>query len=475
MKKKTLALFFFCSIALYSAPFSALADGVVILPKEPYSDRWDFTGETNQDAFINYENGVEKMILSVGFQYNETAFWIFPLPAEPNKIVIDIVNNLPRLSGEDVSKKAKSNLIDIEKILQASQLYTIPFLALYSYSYPEYSLEATGMRVFNKASGQENDVVVHEHLDKEGMTTEIITAKTASALYDYLKENGLNINSGEIPVLENYVGKNYSFVVSWIKQAPYQGFFPESESGMPYYDQDLYYRANQKGILVSFPTDKIYYPLLPTSVYGSKVVPATIRVLDFVSPNTFKDIKGYTKVSYFIDDYASMGSGLESFYTGSLRGIKYTKIEMNAPSKLLTDDLWMEKIAPPKAYFGLFVSKNLPVSAIILLSLSSIIASAFAGILIFKESRNKKGLIKYGLLGLSNCVTIIGLVTATAFARTMAVKEGDKDLFDELKKRGYRTWPIRIIDLRKLAFIPLFSVSFLAISWIFTELIKLAV
>lgn len=475
MKKKALALLALCSVILCTAPFSALADGMVILP-DPYSDRWDYTGETNQDAFISYENGVEKMILSIGLQNSGTAFWIFPLPAGPDKIVIDVINSLPNLSGENVSEKAKSNLLDIKKILQISQLYTIPFMTLYSYNYPAYSMDATGIGIFNKTPGRESDVVVHEHLDKEGLTTEIITAKTASALYDYMKGKGLNINSGEIPVLKNYVGKNYSFVASWISQAPYQSPVPEQGTGMPYYNQDsYYYQASQKGVLVSFPTNRIYYPLLPTSVYGSKAVPATIRVFGFVSPEIFKDIKGYTKVSYFTDNYASLGSGLESFYTGSLSNVKYTKIEMNAPSKLLTDDLWMEKTAPFKAHFGFFVSKNLPALTIVLLALSSIIASALAGLLVFKESRNKKGFIKYSLLGLSNLITIIGFIIAVTFVKTIIVKEEDKELFNELKKRGYKVWPIRTTDLRKLAFIPLFSASFLVISWIFTELIELTV
>jgi len=34
------------------------------------------------------------------------------------------------------------------------------------------------------------DVVVYEHLEKEGMISQIITAKNAFALYDYLKSKG---------------------------------------------------------------------------------------------------------------------------------------------------------------------------------------------------------------------------------------------------------------------------------------------
>ena len=49
------------------SPKSVLADGMVIKP-DPYSDRWDYSDESNQQAFINYDNGLQKMIISVGLE-----------------------------------------------------------------------------------------------------------------------------------------------------------------------------------------------------------------------------------------------------------------------------------------------------------------------------------------------------------------------------------------------------------------------
>ena len=62
----------------------------------------------------------------------------------------------------------------------------------------------------------ETDVIVHEHLEKEGITTEIITAKTAQALYWYLQNKNLKVEEGSIPVLDHYIGKEFTFIVSWI-------------------------------------------------------------------------------------------------------------------------------------------------------------------------------------------------------------------------------------------------------------------
>ena len=604
------------------SPKSVLADGMVIKP-DPYSDRWDYSDESNQQAFINYENGLQKMIISVGLEGENSngTVWLFPIPSEPNKVAIDVVKSLPRLSGEEISKKAKSNLDDITKFLQITQLYTIPFISFYGTS---ETTETWGMddtlgapRGFGRDI--EQDVVVYEHLEKEGITSEIVTAKTANGLYDYLKNKGLKVESGSIPVLDNYIGKEFSFVTSWISSPErfisaeeiknnlytyfsnkylYPKFFnlvnslkqkyPEfnqandsidylkSQPGRivlqeltqaiqndPSIIVDTYNKeqdsANQRGVFVTFPTKEIYYPLLPTSVYGSKTVPTTIRVIDHVTPKVFQDIKSYTKTKYYVDNDTSFTDDLKNFYNGQNQNIKYTKIEINAPSKLFTDDLWLKAQAPAKTYYSTFVARNPIVSAIILLILSSVIAGILAGSILFKDLRREP--IKLALIGLSNLLTILGLLITTVFVSTKnknesiepvlaeikqkgyfgkrraatilfffaipslvpglfvlsllipeishswgyldlniifpillilltcvlpivalivafmikRVKPEDKDLFEQLKLSGYSSWLFQPKDKLKIAFVPIFSVSFLIVSWLLVKLIEFTV
>src|SRR3989344_4095144 len=120
----TLSLFTFLAVLSFT-PKSVLADGMMIR-HDPYSDRWDYSNENNQQAFINYENGLQKMIISVGLEGENSngAVWLFPVPSDPNKVAIDVVKSLPQLSGEEISKKSKSNLSDIKKFLQLTQIYT---------------------------------------------------------------------------------------------------------------------------------------------------------------------------------------------------------------------------------------------------------------------------------------------------------------------------------------------------------------
>ncbi len=547
MKKPLLFAAFLLVIflALFSfIPKLVLADGMAI-KHSPFSDRWDYSNENNQQAFINYDNGLQKMIISIGLEEStSSAVWLFPVPANPNKVVLDVVKILPQLSGEEITKGARDNLDDTKVFLQATQIYTIPF-----FMFPQATrgmLAAPYQMDYSfGASGKSTDVIVYEHLEKEGIASEIITAKTANGLYDYLKSKGLKIESGAIPVLDSYIGKDYSFIASWITQ-------PSQASN------------NQRGVFVTFQTTDIYFPLLPTSVYGSKTVPATIRIIGHVSPKVFQSIKSYTKTEYFIGNYLLSTAELKSFYNGQTKDIKYTKIEIAAPSKFLTDDLWISNKAPVKIYFSTFVAQHPKTSAIILLILASIITGILAGLIIFKDLR--KNPLKLALMGLFNCLTILGLVVSlTLFdtknknesiepllsqikrkgyfgkrkvaaillfvpvffllfgifslpsmvgemARKISyssrissftfvgdflipiliiyvlpitsliigfvikkVKKEDKDLFKQLKSAGYSSWSFHMKDRMKIAFVPIFSILFLAISWLLVKLVAFTV
>lgn len=629
-----LSLSLFLAVFLF-VPNSVLADGMMVR-NDPFSDRWDYADESNQQAYINYENGLQKMIISVGAEEEDGngTVWLFPVPAGPSKVKIDVVKNLPKLEGEEISEKAKSNLYNFKRFLQMTQIYTVPFIF---YSHAHNTTGALGaaspLGSSKGLSGlREPEVSVFEHLEKDGITSEVITAKTGNGLFDYLKNRGLRIDSGAIPVLDNYIGKNYSFIVSWLnspnvntltlsqkiniifKQLEQdtmwgyfiRGVYPETKKLIDnvrtkYPDFDRYnleylesekgqtiireilqtiktdpvltieasemklremrweesnYKPNQKGIFVSFPTEDLYFPLIPTSVYGDVIVPATIKIIGHVSPKVFGSIKDYTKTGHYVGRTKAFPEDLKIFYDGQDESIKYTKIEINAPSKFFTDDLWIKSQAPIKTYYLSFISLHPVISVIIFLVLSSIIAGIFAGMLVFKDLRKRP--VKLALIGLSNVLTILGLLITTILTGTKSKSEAvepllmeikqkgyfwrrrvamiiffiatpfvisgllsllaiiinyfdhfkyfdtriiftflfvyslpiiiftlgfmtkrikleDKKLFEQLKSSGYSSWSFHPKDKLKFAYVPLFSVSFLAISWLLVKLVLLTI
>jgi len=428
-------------VALCLIPESILADGMMF---KRYADRWDYYDETSQQAFINYENGLQKMIISVGFdaQHGNDTVWLFPVPSDPNKVAIDVIRNLPYLGGQEISKKAKYEIDEIKDYLRWTQLI-LPFF-----------IKSKGFAVTAgepEHGGFENDVSVFEHLEKEGITTEIITARTASGLYDYLRSKGLKVESGAIPVLDQYIGRDYSFVVSWIS-FPDQFISAEDDRDNKRIDS-----SRQRGVFVTFPTREIYFPMLPTSVYGSKIVPATIRIYGHVSPKISELLKSYTKVEYYIDHDAFLWrspeerKGLEVFYNGPSENIKYTKIEIKAPSKFLTEDLWMSSNPPRRTEYVSFVATHAIFIGILLLILISFVTGIFAGWIAFKDLRKSK--LKLGLIGLSNCATIIGVLMATSLARTKAKAKDDEALLTAIRQKGY-LWRRRVATILFYAAVP---------------------
>jgi len=542
-------------------PKSALADGMIIIP-DPYSNRWNFGEETNQQAYINYDGHLQKMIISIGLDKPDIkeAVWIFPVPANPDKIVIDVLDRLPHFGGEEISRKTEMNLDQTSNFLLSSQLYPIPFLSYGQLQRFDISSSSNTLMVDGGEKSMPTDVVVYEHLEKKGLTTEIVTAKTANGLYLYLTDKELKIESGQVPVLDNYIGKDYSFVVSWIQsidkiiakndirnrldmyifglfdypklekqlnilrkkfpelekiytdynmhnemwlpmesdistkefdvekmtepQPAYDDFesvlydFLISKEGEAVFDElvkaiqndpsiitsdyDEYddpYSAKQRGLLVTFPTKKMYYPLLPTSVYGSKTVPATLRVIGHIQPKIFKDIEAYTKTKY----YLGKSSDTNGFYNSSEKKNKYTKIKISAPSKYLSDDLWIENKTPIKTKLISFLASNPLAIGIGMFLFNSVLASVVVGIILFKNLR--KHIVKLGLLGLTNCFSIFGLAITTLFLNTKAsYNEEANRIIDELRQKGY-------VRKRKIAIFALFP-SF-ALSLVFFVLLFL--
>jgi hypothetical protein len=517
-------------LSFFCVTSSALADGMVVFP-DPYSDRWDYGVETNQYAFIKHTGGKQEMIISVGFDEvsSKGMVWLFPIPSKPENMKISIVDSVPTLSGEEVSKKAKAYLDIYKKVYSYSQIY--PIISKVNFSNRNHSsLDSLGGG-FGESNINESsiDVVVHNHIEKDGIVSEVVTAKTSSSLYDYLKSKGMSIEPGSVPVLKQYIGKDYSFVVSWIdtsqddsllgivmmgfpnyySKVDYPGFFalveelkkdyPEfgaSDDLLSYLQSpegasvlkdlllkvkadpslirvdnaDLESLSNeslghqQRGLSVTFPTKDIYFPLLPTSVYGDEVVPLTIYVSGHVSPKVFKDIKSFTDVSYYVNhinivDNMLWGYGYSEFLEKQkMEGVEYTKIVINAPSKYFTNDLWMETKAPIKAYYPSLVAKHMPEAGIIIFLLSSVIAGLIAGMILFKDLRRRPlGII---LISLFNSLSIIGLITAVLAIRTKNDPIELESILSDMKSKGY-LWKRRLSAILFLIFIPLCVFSFL--------------
>lgn len=444
-------LFLVCTIFVQPV----LADGGVWYYEY---NNWQLAKENQQLAAINYENGYEKMIISIDVQElkGERAVWLFPVPAEPQKVAIDVVKGFPQLYGEDIKRKADSAISSAFLVSVLSQVWPFPVGILFLTG--SFSAASGGVPMGAAGYGgyDKDEVIVYEHIEKHGITTELVTAKDGHSLRRYYEAKALNMPTEAENIVSDYVDKDYSFVISWISNVT------EFKQQIQQYP-DYYYRypnrqsANTLGVSVTFPTERIYFPLKPTSVYGSEQIPILVTVMGHVTPELYPEIQ-QAQVNYYSQNRYSVPADLEYFFNDrtSVGNLAYTTIKVTTPSKYLKDDLWIANAAPAHVALSAGVANNPWVFGAIYFAINSFLASILAGMLVFK---NDVGWKKLGLWGLWNFLTLIGFSIATIFMKTKGV---DPKLEKQLKDQHVSIW-----DSRKIPYIIAFTISFLVISLFF--------
>ena len=78
--------------------------------------------ENEQVAFIACADGRELLVLAVNFEVeaNESAVWILPVPAPPDRVKAHLVDRFPTLRGFDPARRLKA---------RASELFSLLFSA----------------------------------------------------------------------------------------------------------------------------------------------------------------------------------------------------------------------------------------------------------------------------------------------------------------------------------------------------------
>ncbi|MFO7943971.1 MAG: hypothetical protein R6U51_06695 [Anaerolineales bacterium] len=455
---------------------------------------WEVFNETQQECVINFHEGHQGMILSVETGQRlrgEKAVWIFPVPAAPEKTDVNILEGFPELDGYNVEERAKQNLSDVFNIMRSTQIYPLPFQLI----------EAPMMLPMGPTAIRQpgrKGVTVHERVEKLGSTTELVSAEDGSSLRGYITQKGLTLPAASQNILEEYIGQEYSFVMSWISNSskiesyekeqtiPYliglldQGKLDEAKAFIKASDEDeqdinlilnilndttesivdkkqnikqfFPYQPredrNKLGVFLSFPTQKIFYPLKPTSVYGNDTVPAVIYILDYVKPEVYREIKSDTEVSYFYANQLTLREAMEDIFTGfekvsgmfnfgnettagfQVREVRYTKINIDTASKHFTEDLWIEVATPLRVRMAHAASKFQLVYGPLLFAISSCAASLLSGMILFRDRAITRW--KFVAFGLSNSLSIIGFTIAayllnvdTRFTDTQEVQQNE--------------------------------------------------
>ena len=419
MKKAAFIVLF---LILLSSLAPVLADGGIIIHD---NDMWMMFDEEQQYCAINYHDETQYMILSVDTAEElsgDQAVWIFPVPADPKEVDINIIKGFPELLGKDLEKETQEAITSAFVGMSATQIYPLPFFLLF------FGVMSPGAFLARGDSKGIEGVTVYESIEKMGMTTELISAADEQAFNDYLVSNELAMPGDLKSIFDEYIGEDYAFVVSWISDVWEFRDAQATARGNSGYERRT--AGNTIGVYISFPTEEIYYPLKPTSVYGQKKVPAVIYVLDYVTPDLYEGIESFTEVDYFILNWFTAPNELKSFFTGyetspadyssrfspdlrkgfQIYDIKYTKIKIDAPSNALTQDLWIKDKVPKKILVYNSLVKRTIWWGILIFILLSCLASMIAGGIVFAKDR--PSLLKFLFFGFYNLFTLIGIWVA---------------------------------------------------------------
>lgn len=427
MKYLVLTLIVLCSVLISHFPQVVSADGGPPI-------YWDsnygmsFLNEHLQIAAINYENGNEKLAIAIKLDplRNKSVAWIVPVPAKANDVKIDILKNFPEFEGVDLAAYAD------EKV---DRIVTLPLMSSLTQIYPSIYVWLSSLYIGSPETGY-GGTEVHAEVQKGGITSQVITADNAESLYDYLKSVNITVERGSLPILEEYIGENYSFVASWVSSVN------ESDYRTP-------------SIFIEFPNDEIYYPMKPTSMYGDTKVPVLIYVVGFVQPKLYAEIENYTSIRYVEGSITYAGNDLSTFYNstyisnyefdefvGGKGGkyehviqqrvnVNYTKIMIGfspdmvwsayysypsrtPPARNFIEDIYMGKPDNPPEMISAKLSKASlldamvsPLAIVIWILTTSVLSGAVTGRFVFRKAK------KSAIIALSNCLTIIALAIAT--------------------------------------------------------------
>lgn len=469
-------LFFSTAIALVLLPQLALACAVAI-EENSTGTGWNYAMPTRAQGFISYENGTERLVMSheLGGTGGGGVAIITPIPGGPTDIKLDILSDLPQLNGQNISTTASAVVPAVAELVSMSQLWTGAPWFISGFNVGSSVQDTSGINIGSTAPGGGSfgatnagipDVRVFNQLDKNGMSSEVVTARTSKGLYDFLKAKGLTVPDGSIDVLNYYIGRNYSFVVSWVNATAAHSFDCQQNQAPVGFGSYAPHSSSScaKGIFVSFPTKDLYYPLIPTSAYSDMSHSETIRVIGHVSPKLYSSISNYSTVSYFEDaNYSSRASDTDAQkivhpMAGDI--VKYTDITIDAPAKLYTEDLTIRNYPPINAIYAGTIADNPIIFGILLLVIASILASVLCGLLFYTEDRSKQGVFKFAKLGLFNCLTLIGLIVAS---RKMLRPEGD----------GVSSVHMHV--KRRWKYLFLFTIMFTVITWLIAWLVMATV
>jgi len=394
------------SMPLISVPISADGGGFVYRYQE-----WVPLEESEQFAIIDYTNSVQSMIIGISvsrssLESSTRAVWMFPIPASANLTDIFLSPTIPQFSGPGARDMMRSSLSNDFGMLYSTQIFSIPLALPLIFQTPIY-MENPGWGSLGVGGSSDlllGGVDVIEHIEQNGITVELMDVDSGPALNAYLETKGLELPEDAYNIIQNYVEEDYCFVASWM-----------SDTISSY---NFGYKTIIYGVGVKFPTDKIYFPMRLTSIYGETFIPITIQIIcpaHLTNQDQLPDIRIHEDIrtddsyryrqsdEWFLERLISEQVPINMY----LYDIEFTEIKMNETASTYVTDLWFEEGLSAGMQSYIAVAQNSWIVIIPMLLGLSLLASFTSRAILFRSKKIPKK--EFVLLGAFNMLTLIGV------------------------------------------------------------------
>lgn len=219
--------------------------------------------EEHQAAFIEWHEGKERLYVETRAQgVASGTLWIVPIIAPPDQVKAEPVTTRPQVRYaktflHEADSQVLKTLIAFALADSGAGLLLGPVLAVTS-----LGSESKGVfsQVGSVLGGSGGGVVVHDRVVKLGMTIEVLSAVSVSALDDYLAGKQLDVKAKDLWSLAPYLEQQAAIVCAWAS-GPLEA----------------------RAMRIDFPTPRIFFPLRPSQVYKDPIS-TDIYVRGFAKP-----------------------------------------------------------------------------------------------------------------------------------------------------------------------------------------------
>ncbi len=400
---------FITTLIMGTTSTTAIADGKAFV--------FDRTGyrvlpEREQRVCIAYQDGIEHMVLSIQLDFEVAqgdvatgqSLWLFPVQAESvDDVHIELFDQVPALRGMDEQAQLRRTIDEITLSTSATLMFP-------GCLFPSLG-RARGGADFTRGAIAE----------QWGMHAEVVDADDTDSLIAFVEsQDGPSMKAIDWASMQPYMNDEHVFIAVWmIEQSEFAEHFA-SKSNDDVEGSTHSGLERWPSVYVSFPTEKMFFPLQPTASYGEEKVPLTAYILnDFVEVECDDaDLQTKGRVAFFgtpsgqVNIPASMRSILgwpsaESTEAQDHR-IRYSRVMLNTKAEQYTADYFFNPVEASGWVLAEKVNRILDSSLAVRIGiiigwvlLWSYIAAGVSGLVFYKRWRGCAS------LGFANLLTII--------------------------------------------------------------------